>query len=232
MVGESPPIRVLIVDDQVLMREGLRKLLEIEPGIEVVGAAVDGAEALALLTSPEGAAVDLVLADARMPVMDGVTMIERLREDRPELPVVVLTTFDEDELVLGALRAGAKGYLLKDTMPEHLADAVRRAARGEFVLGSSATESLVGVLLKAPGDVVAEAEREDGGSAAGPGEGVLSQREEEAARLVGDGASNREIARSLFISEGTARNHVTNILRKLNLRDRTRLALWVSGRDG
>ncbi|GAB2521508.1 response regulator transcription factor [Nocardiopsis aegyptia] len=231
-MGETPPIRVLIVDDQVLMREGLRKLLEIEPGIEVVGAAADGAEALALLTSPEPPAVDLVLADARMPVMDGVTMIERLREDRPELPVIVLTTFDEDELVIGALRAGAKGYLLKDTMPERLADAVHRAVSGEIVLGSSATERLVGALLKAPGDVSGGSENEDVSPAAGSDEQVLSQREQEVARLVGDGASNREIARRLFISEGTARNHVTNILRKLNLRDRTKLALWVRGQDG
>ncbi|WP_285729122.1 response regulator transcription factor [Nocardiopsis sp. ATB16-24] len=230
-MGEASPTRVLIVDDQVLMREGLRKLLEIEPGIKVSGTAADGEEALGLLTGPEPLTVDLVLADARMPVMDGVTLIRRLRQTRPEIPVVVLTTFDEDELVLSALRAGAKGYLLKDTMPERLVDAVHRAASGETVLGSSATELLLNVLLKHPGTDPAQAENGVPSAPAASGESVLSQREEEVARLVGVGASNREIARKLFISEGTARNHVTNILRKLNMRDRIQLALWVRERD-
>ncbi len=211
------------------MREGLRKLLEIEPGIVVEGTAADGREALDSLTSFPRTEADIVLADARMPVMDGVTLIERLRDARPELPVVVLTTFDEDELVLGALRSGAKGYLLKDTPPDQLVDAVRRAARGETVLGNSAAERLVAALRESPAEDGDEA-RESG--TGGAEEGLLSQREEEVARLVGDGASNREIARRLFISEGTARNHVTNILRKLQLRDRTRLALWVNRQGG
>ncbi|MES0833775.1 response regulator transcription factor [Nocardiopsis tropica] len=216
-------VSVLIVDDQILLRQGLRKLLEIEEGIDVVGEAANGVEALEFLSSAVPLP-DVALVDARMPLMDGVTLIGRMREEYPGVPAVVLTTFDDDELIFGGLRAGARGYLLKDVPPEELVSALRRASRGETVLGGPAAQRLVAALdpARAPG----------AGPAAAPAASPLSEREEEVARLVGTGATNREIARTLFITEGTAKNHVTSILRKLGLRDRTRLALWVRERGG
>ena len=214
-------VSVLIVDDQILLRQGLRKLLEIEEGIEVVGDAADGVEALEFLaTAPPP---DVALVDARMPRMDGIELITRMRAEYPGVPAVILTTFDDDELVFGGLRAGARGYLLKDVPPDELVLAIRQAARGETVLGGPAADRLVAALGGAGPSVPAPA---------APAEGpVLSDREWEVARLVGTGATNREVARALFITEGTAKNHVTNILRKLDLRDRTALALWVSERE-
>ena len=213
-------VAVLIVDDQILLRQGLRKLLEIEEGIAVVGEAANGVEALEFLSSA-APLPDVALVDARMPLMDGITLIGRMREEYPDVPAVVLTTFDDDELIFGGLRAGARGYLLKDVPPEELVSALRRASRGETVLGGPAAERLVAALDAVPAPAPAPA-------AASP----LSEREEEVARLVGTGATNREVARTLFITEGTAKNHVTSILRKLGLRDRTRLALWVRERGG
>ncbi|MFB4275522.1 MULTISPECIES: response regulator [unclassified Nonomuraea] len=214
-------IRVLLVDDHILMREGLRKLLEIEPGIEVAAAAAGGEEALSWLA---GAAVrpQVALVDARMPGMDGVALVARLRAEFPEVAPVILTTFDDDDYIFGGLRAGAKGYLLKDTPPDELVAAIRRAARGETVLGGAATERLVSALRKTTAPVPG---REP--DAAEPPCG-LSAREYEIALLIGTGAANREIARRLHITEGTAKNHISNCLRKLGLRDRTQLAVWVS----
>ncbi|MGP3935049.1 response regulator [Nonomuraea sp. KM88] len=199
-------VRVLIVDDQVLMREGLRKLLEIEEGIEVVGEAADGVAALDLL---DAARPDVALVDARMPRMDGIELIARL-----DVPAIILTTFDDDDYIFGGLRAGARGYLLKDTPPHELVAAIRKAARGETVLGGVAAERVVAELRRAP-------------AVRDPGE-ALSEREREVAVLVGQGATNREIARRLFITEGTVKNHISSILRKLRLRDRTQLAIRVS----
>jgi DNA-binding NarL/FixJ family response regulator len=215
------PVSVLIVDDQILLRQGLRKLLEIEEGIDVVGDAADGVEALEFLAAAPPP--DVVLVDARMPRMDGIELICRMRTEHPGVPAVILTTFDDDELVFGGLRAGARGYLLKDVPPDELVLAIRQAARGETVLGGPAADRLVAALGQAgpPSVPAPEAAQEPS---------PLSEREWEVARLVGIGATNREIARALFITEGTAKNHVTNILRKLDLRDRTRLALWVGER--
>ncbi|MFE3461108.1 response regulator [Nocardiopsis aegyptia] len=205
-------VTVLVVDDQILLRQGLRKLLEIEEGVEVVGDAADGIEALEFLAAAPPP--DVVLVDARMPRMDGIELIARMREEHPGVAAVVLTTFDDDELVFGGLRAGARGYLLKDVPPDELVSAIRRAARGDTVLGGPAADLLVAAL--------------DTPAPTGPRpDSPLSEREAEVARLVGTGATNREIARALFITEGTAKNHVTSILRKLALRDRTALALWV-----
>ncbi|WP_043617704.1 response regulator [Nonomuraea candida] len=212
-------IRVLLVDDQILMREGLRKLLEIEPGIEIAATAGGGEEALSWLAGlPDGERPRVALVDARMPQMDGVELVARLCERFPGVAPVILTTFDDDDYIFGGLRAGAKGYLLKDTPPDELVSAIRRAARGETVLGGAASERLVGLLREAP----APAER--------PQEppGGLSEREYEIALLIGSGAANREIARRLHITEGTAKNHISSCLRKLGLRDRTQLAVWVS----
>lgn len=207
-------VRVVLVDDQELMRQGLRKLLEIEDVVEVVGEAADGVEALEVIarTCP-----DVALVDARMPRMDGVELITRLAAEHPSVAAVVLSTFDEDEYIYGALRGGAVGYLLKDCSPDELVSAIVRASRGETVLGSPVAARLVAGLRQAlePGSF--------------PGRDRLSARELEVARMVAAGASNREIARQLFITEGTVKNHVSSVLRKLGLRDRTQLALHLKG---
>jgi DNA-binding NarL/FixJ family response regulator len=207
-------IRVLLVDDQVLMRRGLRKLLEVEDGIEVVGEAADGVEALQII--PE-AKPDVALVDARMPKMDGVELIGRLSEEHPRVAAIVLTTFDDDEYIFGGLRAGARGYLLKDTPPEELVSGIEKASRDETVLGGQIAARLVSELRRTtyPAERLSRLEDQ-----------VLSGREVEVAKLVGAGATNREIAHRLYITEGTAKNHISNILRKLGLRDRTQLALY------
>jgi DNA-binding NarL/FixJ family response regulator len=208
------PIRVLLVDDQVLMRRGLRKLLEVEDGIEVVGEAADGVEALRLIPD---ARPEVALVDARMPNMDGVELIRRLSQEHPRVAAIVLTTFDDDEYVFGGLRAGAKGYLLKDTPPEELVSAVEKASRDETVLGGQIASRVVSELRRRTDPAERPSRR---------GDEVLSGREVEVAKLVGAGASNREIARRLYITEGTAKNHISKILRKLGFRDRTQLALY------
>ncbi|MGR6916791.1 response regulator [[Actinomadura] parvosata] len=217
----AEPIRVMLVDDQILMREGLRKLLEIEPGIEIAATAGGGQEALAWLAGAlDGERPQVVLVDARMPGMDGVELVARLRADFPGLAPVILTTFDDEDYIFGGLRAGAKGYLLKDTPPDELVAAIRRAARGETVLGGAASDRLVALLRAAPAPSAARSLPEPPGG--------LSEREYEIALLIGAGAANREIARRLHITEGTAKNHISSCLRKLGLRDRTQLAVWVS----
>jgi DNA-binding NarL/FixJ family response regulator len=205
-------IRVMLVDDQPLMRRGLRTLLDIEDGIEVVAEAAHGAEALAKMDSRP----DVALVDARMPVMDGVALIAALTADHPAVACIVLTTFEEDEYVFGALRAGARGYLLKDTSPEDLVAAIHKVAAGRTILDSPVAARLVAEVV---GPV----------RTTFPGQELLSARESDVAALVATGASNREIASRLFITEGTVKNHVSGALRKLGLRDRTQLALVVRG---
>lgn len=205
-------VRVLLVDDQILMRSGLRKLLEIEDGIEIVADAGSGPDALAVVPSCRP---DVALVDARMPGMDGIELITHLTRDFPAVASIVLTTFDEDDYLFGALKAGARGFLLKDASPEDLVAAIHRAAAGGTVLSDQVA-----------GRVVAQLRGET------PVQPALSSREAEVARLVGAGASNREIAASLFITEGTVKNHVSSTLRKLGLRDRTQLALHVTSSPG
>jgi DNA-binding NarL/FixJ family response regulator len=202
----------LIVDDQALVRRGLAKLLEIEESVEVVGEARDGVEALRLAAATRP---DVVLVDARMPRMDGVELIRHLAQEHPRVAAIVLTTFDDDGYVFGGLRAGAKGYLLKDTPPEELVSAIEKVARGETVLGGQVAARVVSELNRSVGFGAQD-------------RGGLSEREAEVTRLVGSGATNAEVARALYISEGTARNHVSKILRKLGLRDRTQLAIWAA----
>ena len=201
-------VRVLLVDDQALIRRGLATLLGTEPRIEVVGEAADGAGALALVAE---VLPDVVLVDARMPGMDGVELIARLRQVAPEVAAIMLTTFEEDAYLFGGLRAGARGYLLKDVEPDELVRAILRAARGDAVLAGSVA-----------GRVIAELNRRPGPGA----DHGLSGRELDVTRLVATGAGNAEISRTLFLSEGTVRNHVSKILAKLDLRDRTQLAVW------
>jgi DNA-binding NarL/FixJ family response regulator len=212
------PVRVFVVEDQLLVRRGIVELLEPEEEVEVVGEAGDGVEALQKIPHLE---TDVALVDARMPRMDGIELIRRLSEEHPRVAAVVLTTFDDDEYVFGGLRAGAKGYLLKDTSPEDLVSAIRKASRDETILGSPVASRLVAELVRSP---IPAADESDADSE------VLSGREIEVTKLVGRGATNAEIADELYISEGTAKNNVSKILRKLGLRDRTQLALYAARR--
>jgi DNA-binding NarL/FixJ family response regulator len=201
-------IRVLLADDQALVRGGFRMILEAQEDIEVAGEASDGAEALeqARRLKP-----DVVLLDIRMPGMDGLEATRRLVSAAPEAPrVLILTTFDLDEYVYEAMLSGASGFLLKSVRPRQLADAVRTVADGESLLAPSITRRLVEefVRLPRPGQNTPEA-------LAG-----LTERELDVLRLIAGGRSNAEIAASLFISEATVKTHVTRLLAKLGLRDR------------
>jgi DNA-binding NarL/FixJ family response regulator len=205
------PIKILLVDDQPLFREGLRTLLSVHSDFEVVGEAGNGEEALRLARS---LAPSVVLMDLQMPILDGVTATRRLHEEQPDCRVIVLTTFDDDEMVFDGLRAGALGYLLKDAPSEKLAEAIRFAARGESFLQPSVAAKVVAEFARLT-------RRPNVASLVEP----LSEREVEILRLIAGGASNREIAETLFLAEGTVKNHVTNILGKLGVRDRTQAAL-------
>jgi len=209
-------IRVLLVDDQALFCEGLRTLLDLQPDIEVVGEANNGREAIECVAR---AAPDVVLMDIQMPVLDGVAATRDIRAHHPNTQVIVLTTFDDDEYVFEALRAGAVGYLLKDVASDRLAEAVRSAARGESFLQPSVAAKVVAEYTRLA-DAPHARERANQALVE-----PLSDRELEVLRLVATGASNKEIAATLVIAEGTVKNHVTNILGKLGVRDRTQAAL-------
>ncbi len=219
----NQPLRVVIVDDQTLLREGFRKLLELESNIEVVGMAGDGEEALALAEqlSASQALPDVFLMDIRMPRMDGIAAVRALKARWPDAHVVILTTFDDDELIYAGLRAGALGYLLKDCSAEQLVNAIRAAARGEVLLQPNIADKVFAGLAQqsaprpAPQPSATMAYVED-----------LTERERAILPLVAKGASNREIGETLFITEGTVKNHMSNILSKLGLRDRTQAALY------
>ena len=205
------PIRVLLVDDQRLMRDGLRTLLELENDLEVVGEAGDGYEGVQAYAELQP---DVVLMDVRMPVMNGVDASARLCQDWPEAKIIILTTFDDDEYVFEGIRAGAKGYLLKDVSGEELATAIRAIAGGSALLGSSVAQR---VLSQFAGLSPAKAET----ALSEP----LSDRELEILQLIAQGLSNPEIAGQLFLAEGTVKNYVSNILQKTNTRDRTQAVL-------
>ncbi len=217
----SEVVRVLLVDDQALVRRGLRRLLEIEDGVVVAGEAGDGAEALSLLA--DGLGVDVALVDARMPGMDGMTLIGRLKASHPGIATLLLTTFDEDELVFGSLAVGADGFLLKDVEPEDLVQAIRSVRGRTLVIDDHVAPRVVARLS---GGARPALEVPPGP----PGSPELTAREAEIARMVAAGASNREIADALFLTEGTVKNHVSAALRKLGLRDRTQLALALQRR--
>jgi len=206
-------IKILLVDDQPLFREGLRTLLSVHSDFEIVGEAGNGQAAINLARSHRPS---VVLMDLQMPVFDGVAATHRLHEEYPQCRVIVLTTFDDDEKVFDGLRAGAVGYLLKDAPSEKLAEAIRVAARGETFLQPSVAAKVVAEFARLTRKTI-----EHSNSFSEP----LSEREVEILRLIAHGSSNREIADTLFLAEGTVKNHVTNILGKLGVRDRTQAAI-------
>jgi DNA-binding NarL/FixJ family response regulator len=216
-------IRVLLADDQTLVRQGIRTLLELEEGIEVVGAAANGREAVAAV---ERLRPDVVLMDVRMPELDGVAATRALAERCPEVAVIILTTFDDDEYVFEGLKAGARGYLLKDVSSDDIAEAVRTVAAGGALIQPSIARKVVAEFGRLAST------SPTGGAAAGgavPDQGGLPQplteREWEVLRAMAGGLSNREIADRLVITEGTVKNHVSNVLGKLDARDRTQAIL-------
>lgn len=206
------PIRVLLVDDQSLFREGCRTLLSVHDTLEVVGEAANGEEALQRVAALKP---DVVLMDLRMPVLDGVTATRRIHAEHPQSRVIVLTTFDDDEQVFDALRAGAVGYLLKDTPSARLVEAIHASARGEVFLQPSVAAKVVAEFSRlSPRQPVNESLVEP-----------LSERELEVLQHLARGQSNKEIAADLHITEGTVKNHISNILGKMGTADRVQAAL-------
>jgi len=213
---QNKKIRVLVADDQRLVRDGIASLLSIQDGIEVVGTASNGEEAVeqALAQKPE-----VALMDIRMPIMDGVEATRRIKRELPECQVLMLTTFDDEEYVLDALSAGACGYLLKDIPANDMASAIKAAYQGIYQLDPG----VAGKMLLA---LSADRGRTEPAIAVPHTAADLSAREVEVLRLIAKGASNREIAEHLVISEGTVKNHISNILNRLGLRDRTQAAIY------
>lgn len=203
----SRPLRLALADDQALVRAGLRALLEAAGELEV---AIEADDCATLLAALEGAQVDVILSDIRMPGLSGIDMVRRLREQGSSVPVILLTTFDEADLLLEAVRAGAQGFLLKDAAPEDLHEAILAVARGESLLQPVATDPVRARYCY----------RESA-----PPKADFREREVEILRLLAGGYSSKEIARTLFLAEGTVKNYVSEILDKLGTRDRTRAVL-------
>lgn len=204
-------IRVFLVDDQTLVRQGIRSLLELSDAVTVVGEARDGEEAIVQIPKIRP---DVVLLDLRMPGKSGLEVLEHLSRSGQLPPTIILTTFDEEQLVLSGLRAGARGFLLKDVSLEQLVNAIKTVADGGSLVQPAVTERL----LRGVGQLenrFASLDQPD----------PLTERETEILRLMAGGYSNKEIARSLDVAEGTVKNHVSNILSKLGVRDRTRAVL-------
>ncbi|GAA0429236.1 response regulator transcription factor [Streptomyces luteireticuli] len=207
-MAEGHTIKVLLVDDHQVVRKGLRTFLEIQDDIEVVGEAADGAEGVA---RAEELRPDVILLDVKMPGMDGIEALRRLHALDSPARVLVVTSFTEQRTVIPALKAGAAGYVYKDVDPDALAGAIRSVHAGHVLL----QPEVAGALLT----------QDDSGGGQGRGN-ALTEREREVLALIADGRSNREIARALVLSEKTVKTHVSNILMKLDLADRTQAALW------
>ena len=199
-------IRIVLVDDQELVRAGLRGILREHLGFQIVGECADGDGALRAVADKRP---DIVLMDVRMPSVDGVTATRRLHEAHPDIPVLALTTFDDDEALAGMLRAGAAGFVLKGVPAEELHRAVRTVAAGGAWLDPAVTARVLAVYRAAPAPSNAEAAL-----------GQLTEREREVLTLIGRGRTNAEIARQLFIGEGTVKTHINHVFTKLDLRDR------------
>lgn len=204
-------IKVCLVDDQTLVRQGIRSLLELSDSIRVVAEASDGAQAVDLIPRTQP---DVVLLDMRMPGLSGLDVLNALAQKNAQPPTIILTTFDDDQLVLAGLRAGARGYLLKDVSLDQLVDAVKTVAEGGSLVSPVVTQRLLSGLERMHNQF-ASLDRPD----------PLTERETEILRLMAGGYSNKEIANSLGVAEGTVKNHVSNILSKLGVRDRTRAVL-------
>ena len=204
-------IQVMLVDDQNLVRKGVRSLLELSDDIEVIAEAADGAEAIDKIPEIEP---DVVLLDMRMPGKSGLDVLNALNDAGTLPPTIILTTFDDDELVLAGIHSGAKGYLLKDVPLEELVNAIKTVAAGGSMVKPVVTEQLLKGLKNLETDF-SSLDRPD----------PLTERETEILRLMASGYSNKEVARSLNVAEGTVKNHVSNILSKMGVRDRTRAVL-------
>ena len=206
-------IRVLLVDDQRLMRDGLRTLIELETDLDIAGEAEDGLQAI---TAYRNLGPDIVLMDVRMPNLNGVEATRRIKADWPEANVLILTTFDDDEYIFEGLRAGASGYLLKDVSGKELAAAIRTVANGGTLIAPSVARKVVSEFARLKPASEASSE-----SLPDP----LSEREIEILQEVAKGYSNKEIADQLYLAEGTVKNYVTSILQKIGARDRTQAAI-------
>lgn len=204
----------MLVDDQQIIRQGLKTLLDLEDDIAIIGDADNGETALVRLgqLALKNQLPTVILMDMRMPVMDGIAATREVTTRYPSIQVLVLTTFDDDDLIAQAMVVGAKGYLLKDTPSEELAQAIRTVAKGYSQFGPGIVEKMLA------GQQTADVDIPDGFD-------ELTPREKDVLRLIGTGANNREIAEALFLSEGTVKNHVTRLLGRLGLRDRTQAAL-------
>ncbi|WP_427159791.1 response regulator transcription factor [Aliinostoc sp. HNIBRCY26] len=211
-------IRVLIAEDQEIVRRGLKTLLTTKPDLQVVGEAENGQRAIQLIEGLQAQFLppDVVLMDIRMPVMDGVEATKIICQQFPRTKILILTTFDDAKYVAEALRFGAKGYLLKDTPAEELAEAIRSIHKGYTQFGPGIVEKMMANVSVIETDKPQELP---------PGMAELTAREKEILKMIAKGASNREIAQAVFLSEGTVRNHISNILARLNLRDRTQAAI-------
>ena len=213
MSGDIDRVRVMLVDDEELMRTGLRSVLSSDPSIEVVAEAVDGGQAVRRAAQ---ARPDVVLMDVRMPDVDGIAATTELLDRLPEAKVVILTTFEEDDYIDGALRAGASGFLLKRTPPEELIAAVHRTAEGEALLSPSVTRRVIDRMVAQPRLGRGEDPRLE----------ELTPREREVLELIARGLSNREIAAELVIEESTVKTHVKRVLTKLGARDRVNAVIF------
>ncbi len=237
-VTSADPIRVLLVDDQALLRESFKKLIELVDGSVVVAdTAADGFEAIAAIERlhAQSSPPHVVLMDVRMPRLNGVEATRLIVARWPGVRVVILSTFDDEEYVIEGLRAGACGYLLKDTSSDDLVRAIRAAHRGQAPIQPEVAMKLLAHLTRpetaaTPNPQAPSPAAGSSGPTAHPANGIpvedLTEREREILRLVTQGASNREIGETLFITEGTVKNHVSNILSKLGLRDRTQAAVY------
>lgn len=201
-------IRVMIADDQIVVREGLKKILSLDSDLQIVGEAGNGFEALQQLSEHT---VDVILMDVRMPKMDGIQAAAKIKEQYPRVKIIILTTFNEDEYLFEGIRSGISGYLLKDSDIDLVISSIKNACQNKMVFDPSVTPKLVHALSRKQ-----EPER--------PAMDCLTERERQIAKLVAGGKSNLEIANALFLSEGTVKNAVSKILRKLNLERRTQLS--------